>query len=93
MIQYVIRNYEYPRLTFVKLCSLVTCGNAIDINFTGFATKVMKQSWCWFMVILCKCLCLPVRVLINVKPKNNGQPKTKLRKFATALQAHIFNSN
>jgi len=89
MIHYVIWNYEYPRLTFVKLCSLAAFGNAIDIHFTGFTTKVMKQSRCCFMVILCKCLCLPVRVLFNVKQKNCGQTKIKLRKFPTALQAYI----
>jgi hypothetical protein len=75
------------------ICSLVAFGNYIDINFTGFTMNVLKQSKCWFMVILCKCLCLPMDVLFNVKQKNSGQPKIKLRKFPTALQAHIFNSN
>jgi hypothetical protein len=93
MILYVIWNYEYPRLTFVKLCYLVTFGNVIDIDFTGFTTEVMKQSKCWFVVILCKCLCRPVHVVFKVRQKNSGQPKIKLRKFPTALEAHIFNSN
>jgi len=34
-----------------------------------------------------------MRVLFNVKQKNSEQPQTKLHKFPTALQAHIFNSN
>jgi hypothetical protein len=89
MIRYVILNYEYPSLTFVKLCSLAAFANTIDIYFTGFTTKVMKQSRCWFMVILCKCLCLPMHVRFNVEQKNCGQPKIKWRKFPIALQAYI----